>query len=174
LEQVKALSRLWKSQGEYFDKAISSPLIRAKQTAEILANDLKIDLDFDPVWVERDNGDLAGLLHEQALEVLPPPENIPLYQAIANTGESQWELYLRAGNALNQLVNHPPGRYLVISHGGLLNMIMHALIGLVPLPNFQGPRFRFSNAGYTTVQYLPDSNNWIIREHNNTAHLKDN
>ena len=121
--------------------------------------------------MERDNGELAGLLHEQALQILPKPGFIPLYQPIASTGESQWELYLRAGAALNQLMKYPPGNYLVISHGGLLNMVIHALVGLVPQPNFQGPNFRFSNTGFTTVRFIPDNNTWVILGHNNICHL---
>lgn len=171
VEQIQALAQTWSSRGWEFDRAVSSPLSRAKESAEILANSLGLDLEFDPIWMERDNGDLAGLLHEEALEILPIPDFIPLFEPIGNTGESQWELYLRAATALNQLLKFPPGRHLVISHGGLLNMVMLALVGLVPQPNFQGPRFRFSNAGYTVVRYEPGNHNWFIQEHNNTNHL---
>lgn len=173
IKQVERLTTSWKGAGRKFDQAISSPLTRAKQTAEIISQTLDIDLDYDPIWMERDNGELAGLHHEKALKVLPPPDFIPLYQAIAGTGESQWELFLRAGSALNELMKRPPGEYLIISHGGLLNMVMHAVIGLTPQPNFQGPNFRFSNTGYTTVKYLPGNDNWILLNHNNTNHLLD-
>jgi 2,3-bisphosphoglycerate-dependent phosphoglycerate mutase len=173
LHQVQTLAEDWKARGWQFDKAVSSPLIRAKETAEILSRSLGFELKYDPIWMERDNGKLAGLLHEQARQVLSPPDFIPLYEPIASTGESQWELYLRAGTALNQLLKFPPGCYLVISHGGFLNMVMHALAGLVPQPNFQGPIFSFSNTGHSRVRYEPGNNNWIILEHNNTSHLKD-
>jgi broad specificity phosphatase PhoE len=172
LKQAELLTAYWKKQQLSFDQAISSPLARSKQTAQIITAEIKTELVFDPLWMERDNGQLAGLLYEQAKEILPPPDFIPLYQAIAATGESQWELYLRAGSALNQLLKLDPGRYLIISHGGLLNMVMHALVGLVPQPNFQGANFHFSNAGYTSVRYLPKNNNWVILEHNNTSHLQ--
>ena len=173
IRQVERLTTYWKESGRSFDHAISSPLSRAKQTAEILSQALELDLEYDPIWMERDNGQLAGLLHEKALEVLPPPDFIPLYQAIAGTGESQWELFLRAGNALNQLMKLPPGEYLIISHGGLLNMVMHTVFGLTPQPNFQGPNFQFSNTGYTTLKYSPKNNNWVLINHNNTNHLLD-
>jgi broad specificity phosphatase PhoE len=171
--QVKRLAETWKAEGWDFDQVICSPLSRAKETASILSTYLGFEVEFNPIWMERDNGELAGLLHEQALEVLPPPDFIPLYEPIAKTGESQWELYLRAGTALNQLLKLPPGQHLVISHGGLLNMVMHALVGLVPQPNFQGPNFRFSNTGYTRVRFEPENNNWIIMEHNNINHLDE-
>jgi len=172
MQQVQALAKDWQSRDWKFDKVICSPLSRARETAEVLASTLGFEMEYDPIWMERDNGKLAGLLHEKALQVLPPPDFIPLYEPIADTGESQWELYLRAGTALNQIMKLPPGHYLVISHGGLLNMVMQALVGVVPQPNFQGPNFRFSNAGYSRIRYEPQNHNWIIVEHNNTSHLK--
>jgi len=171
IQQVEQLAATWKAQGLEFTRAIASPLARAQQTAKILSRALEFQISYDEDWMERDNGKLAGLLHERALEVLPPPPFIHLYEPIADTGESQWELYLRAGRALNSLMSNPPGLYLIISHGGLLNMVMHALVGITPLPNFQGPNFRFSNTGYTTVRYEPENGNWMILGHNDTGHL---
>lgn len=173
VKQVKILAKDWKTNGWEFDKVISSPQTRAKETVEILASVLGFEISYDPIWKERDNGKLAGLLHEEALREIPPPDFISLFTPIAETGESQWELFLRAGTALNQMVQLPPGRYLVVSHGGFLNMVMHALVGLVPQPNFQGPHFRFSNTGFTKVRYEPGKDNWIVQEHNNTSHLMD-
>jgi len=171
-EQAERLAKYWKMNNISFDKIISSPLSRAEQTARILNESLKIDLDFDPLWMERDNGKIAGLKWEEALEIFPPPAFTPLYQPIAETGESLWDLYLRAGTALNSLMKFSPGNYLIISHGGLLNMMMKALVGLTPQPNFQGPIFKYSNTGYTSVNYQPENNNWMILEHNNTNHLQ--
>ncbi len=169
--QVEQLASTWSEQGVQFDLAISSPQSRAERTAKIITNAINTKIEFDPIWMERDNGELAGLLHEDALVTHPPPDFIPLHQPIANTGESQWELFIRAASAVNKLVKYPSGRYLIISHGGFLNMIMHALLGQAPQSNFQGPNFRFSNTGFSTIQYKPDNDNWIFFEHNNTSHL---
>lgn len=169
--QVEQLASAWSESGIQFNLAISSPQTRAKQTAKIITDVIKTKVEFDPIWMERDNGELAGLLHEEALHSHPPPDFIPLHQPIARTGESQWELFLRAVTAVNQLVKYPPGSYLIISHGGLLNMVMHALLGQAPQSNFQGPNFRFSNTGYSTIQYRPGNDNWVFFEHNNTSHL---
>lgn len=173
IKQAKQLSASWKAVDMKFDLAISSPLSRAKETAEIITKALEIKLEYDAIWMERDNGQLAGLLHEKARQLHPPPDFIPLFQAIAGTGESQWELFLRAGSALNELMKLQPGKYLIISHGAFLNMVMHAVFGLTPQPNFQGPVFRFSNTGHTTVKYIPGNDNWVLINHNDTSHLLD-
>ena len=171
--QAEQLASAWSKKKRSFDLVISSPQSRAKQTAEILKKSLNLKIEYDPIWMERDNGKLAGLLHDEAKKSHPQPDFIPLFQPIASTGESQWDLYLRAGDALKKLVSYPPGEYLVISHGGFLNMVMHALVGLSPRSNFQGPVFRFSNTGYTTVQYRPGNDNWIIFGHNDLSHLAE-
>ena len=171
--QVQKLAAYWKRKGKVFDLAISSPLSRAKQSAEILDQALHLKLEYDPIWMERDNGKLAGLLFEKAIKEVPSPDNIPLYQPIGMTGESQWELYQRAGNALNQLMKKPPGKYLIISHGALLNMVIHTAVGLTPQANFQGTNFRFSNTGYTKLIFIPVNNTWILKIHNLTSHLDD-
>ena len=109
-EQAKALLDRWKSEAKEFDLVISSPLARARETAEIIASGLNVPLEFDPLWMERDNGLMAGLSPEEVRETLPQPQFIHPYQPIGQTGESQWELYLRAGNAVQSLFNHPPGK----------------------------------------------------------------
>ncbi|MBS1248881.1 MAG: Phosphoserine phosphatase 1 [Chloroflexi bacterium] len=169
--QARRLGKYWLENEIHFDQAIASPLSRAKETAEIITQALELPLDFDRVWMERNNGKLAGLLHEEALEKVPPPDFTPLYQPVAGTGESQWELFLRASQALNGLMKLPSGDYLIISHGGLLNMVMHAVVGLTPSPNFLGPNFRFYNTGFTSLVYEPQNRGWSIHGHNARPHL---
>lgn len=170
--QTQQLAAHWKNQGKSFDYLISSPLLRAKNTAEILSKSLEVEISLDPIWMERDNGQLAGLLHDEAQEKIPQPDFIPLYQPIAETGESQWELFLRAGKAIQTILSEDPGRYLIVGHGGLFNQVMHAVLGLTPQPNFQGPRFRFSNTGFTELEYLPAKGAWNIHNHNARPHLE--
>lgn len=153
-----------------FDQAIASPQSRAKETAEIITSTLNLPLTFDKIWMERDNGILAGLHFEEAREKHPQPDFIPSYEPVGKSGESQWELYLRAGRAVQSLFNHPPGRYLVVSHGGLLNKVMYAILGISPQANFQGPRFRFRNTAYVSLSYKPDSHTWYVNGINQRDH----
>lgn len=169
-QQAHALAKYWLEKGNSFDQAIASPQSRAKETAEIITTSLGTPLDFDDVWMERDNGIYAGLSHTEALEKYPPPDFIPSYEHIGEHGESQWELYLRGGRAVQTLLDRPPGKYLVIAHGGLLNMVLHAILGITPQPNFTGARFRFRNTAYARLTYKPEKHNWIVQSINKRDH----
>jgi 2,3-bisphosphoglycerate-dependent phosphoglycerate mutase len=171
-DQTKALLDRWESEAKVFDLITSSPLARARETAEIIASGLSVPLEFDPLWMERDNGLMAGLTEEEVQETSPQPPFIHPYQAIGQTGESQWELYLRAGRAVQSLFSHTPGSYLIVSHGGLLNMFFYAILGIAPQPNFHGPRFRFNNSAFATLSYNPASHRWYILGVNDHQHWK--
>jgi broad specificity phosphatase PhoE len=178
-EQSRSLAAYWVSNDMKFNYVISSPLSRARETAEIIAEKLvaSTNLDLPPVefiadWQERDSGQISGLRMEEAERRYPRPDFIPLYQPIGATGESQWELYLRAGRAVQDLIDRPPGRYLVVSHGGILNMVMYAVLGIVPQPNFHGARFRFQNTAYATLVYTPSVHTWLIDSLNDHRHLR--
>jgi 2,3-bisphosphoglycerate-dependent phosphoglycerate mutase len=169
-QQARALVDRWKLEKKVFDLIISSPLIRARETAEIISTELKAPVELDPLWMERNNGLMAGLSPEEVRDTLPQPDFIHPYQAIGQTGESQWELYLRAGRAVQSLINRSPGSYLIVSHGGLLNMFFYAVLGIAPQPNFHGPRFRFNNAAFATVHYNPSSHRWYVVGINDHQH----
>ena len=94
----------------------------------------------------------------------------PFSAIIEDEGEGDWELYLRAGQALQGLLRRAPGKYLVVSHGGLLNQVMYAVVGITPQANFSGPRFRFKNTGFAHVIYHPNSHRWQIDALNDRAH----
>ncbi|MCK4900214.1 MAG: histidine phosphatase family protein [Anaerolineales bacterium] len=170
IAQAHSLAEHWLTESRTFDLVISSPLARARQTAEIITATLELPLEFDPLWMERDNGRLAGLKAEEADQHFPRPDFIHPYQPIGETGESQWELYLRAGRAVQSLLRRPAGNYLVVSHGGILNMVMYAMLGIVPQANFQGARFRFRNAAFTTLTYNPLENTWVLEGVNDREH----
>ncbi|MCS6906591.1 MAG: histidine phosphatase family protein [Anaerolineales bacterium] len=163
-QQARRLASLLKARGLNFDRIISSPLSRARQTAEILAETLSVPLELDPIWMERDAGLLSGLRPEEAQKLYPRPDFISLYEKIGKTGESQWELFLRAGQAIESILRCGPGRYLVVSHGGILNMVMYATLGIFPQPNFYGAQFLFTNTGYAVLHFYPETHNWLLAE----------
>jgi broad specificity phosphatase PhoE len=170
-EQAQALADRWQGEGRGFDSIISSPQERARVTAEIIANSLNLSVETDPIWMERNIGEIAGMTGEEVNRRLPDRKFITPFSAIVgDEGEGDWALYLRAGQALHILLRRKPGRYLVVSHGGLLNQVMYAIVGITPQANFSGPRFRFRNTGFAHVSYLPHSHRWQIDALNDRSH----
>ena len=169
--QAQALANRWKEEGRSFDSIIASPLERAQVTAETIANALGLTVETDPIWMERNIGEIAGMTGEEVNKRLPDRRFVTPFSAIVgDEGEGDWALYLRAGQALHILLRRKPGKYLVVSHGGLLNQVMYAIVGITPQANFSGPRFRFKNTGFAHVSYLPKSHRWQIDSLNDRSH----
>lgn len=169
-DQARALADRWKREGVSFTLAITSPLARARQTAEIIAEAIGCPIEENADWMERNNGRLAGLRPEQIEAQGMRPPFIHIYQPVGEIGESQWELYLRAGRAIQDLLRRPPGNYLIISHGGILNLAMYAILGIAPHANLQGPRFRFHNAAFARLEYHPTRHTWVVDAINDRDH----
>ncbi|GAB4398115.1 MAG: hypothetical protein OHK0052_21000 [Anaerolineales bacterium] len=173
-QQAHALAARWQREGKTFQLALSSPLQRAHQTAQIVCAALNLPLTLEDQWMERNNGILAGLNAEQAAQTAPPPDMLHPYHPIGKTGESQWEVYLRAGTALQSLLHRQPGNYLIVSHGGFLNTLVYAILGIGIQANFQGPRFRFRNSAFATFTYRPHNHEWIVEAINDHSHWSFN
>jgi broad specificity phosphatase PhoE len=171
--QAEALAERWLSDGTSFDLAIASPLLRARQTAEIICTSLKVPLEFDPDWMEIDNGLLAGLNETEAAERYPRPEFMTPFDHFGETGESRWELYLRAGRCIQKLLDRPAGSYLVVAHGGILGMAMYVALSISPQADFQGPRFVFRNTTFASLTYEAASHTWRLLAFDNRAHWKE-
>jgi len=170
-EQVTKLARRWQAAGTTFDQIITSPLARARQSADIISQFIKIPVVQDPLWMERDVGLISGLPPEEADKKYPRPAFMHPYYPAGVTGESQWELFLRGGHAIQDLLKRPLGRYLIVSHGGILNMVLYGILGITPQANFTGPRFQFSNTGFATLTYTPEEHAWRVIGINNNTHL---
>ena len=171
--QASALAERWKREKVKFDYIISSPLSRARETAEIIASQLNMHVEFEPLWLERDNGEFAGLTANEVRQNFPPPDFTTPYDPVGMDGEGDWELFLRAGQALHDLLKREPARYLIVSHGGLLNQLMHAIVGIVPQANNAGTRFRFGNTAFAQVLYSPSQHRWAIDKLNDNLHWQD-
>ena len=169
--QALALAERWKSEKAKFDVIIASPLGRAKETAEIIASALGVPVEFDPILLERHIGEMEGLTAEEVRKRPQPPYVTP-YDSIGGEGEGDWALFLRAGQALHSLLRRSAGSYLIVSHGGLLNQLMNAIIGIAPHVDPSGVRFRFENTAFARVTYLPYQHRWTIDALNDRGHLK--
>jgi len=64
------------------------------------------------------------------------------------------------------LVQRGPGSYLVVAHGGILNVALRCIVG-APIPvNRQGIWFLFGDTSYVRVAYRPNRHEWLITELN--------
>jgi len=170
--QAFALAERWKREAVNFDHIFTSPLERAKVTAEIVASALNLKVETDSIWLERAIGEMEGLTAEE-VHKKPRPDYVTPYTSVGGSGEGDWELYLRAGRALHGLLGKPTGSYLIVSHGGLLNQIMNAILGVAPHADPSGVRYRFENTAFARVYYYPRHHRWTIDAINDRAHLQN-
>lgn len=170
--QARALCERWKNEGVKFDLVITSTLVRAQETAQIVTSYLEdVKFEFNPILMERNIGQMAGMTVDEVNQLPQPPYTTP-YHFIDEKGEGDWALFLRAGTALQEFLRKPPGKYLVVSHGGFLNQLMHAVVGISPHVDPSGVRFRFENTSFARVIYYPQQHRWLIDTLNDRAHLK--
>ena len=170
--QARALATRWRAEKMKFDFIITSPLIRAKETAEIIASALSAPVEHDLTLLERHIGEIEGMTAEEVRKRPQLPYVTP-YDPIGGEGEGDWALFLRAGQALQGFLRRPAGCYLIVSHGGLLNQLMHAIIGIAPHVDPSGVRFRFDNTAFARVVYYPYQHRWAIEALNDRAHLNE-
>jgi 2,3-bisphosphoglycerate-dependent phosphoglycerate mutase len=152
------------TRGLNYKLIIASPLQRAQETAKILVKYLNVTVETDEDWMEMDNGLLAGLPVKEAAIRFPRPAFRNPYERIGETGESEWELFRRAGRAVEKIVSRGPEQYLVVTHGGILNAALRTIFGIVPSGNNLGIVFWFSYLGYARLSYTLKEHHWIVEE----------
>lgn len=152
------------AQGYKPDVIICSTLIRAQETAQIVGSMLGVPVEPDEGWMEFDNRPLAGLTFEEADRLYPRPEHRNPFDALHNIGESEIDFHARISLALQRIIRRGTGRYLIVSHGGALNVALRVAFS-IPLPvNNSGHWFAFGDTGYAQLEYYPLYHTWIMRE----------
>lgn len=106
---------------------ISSDIIRAKQTAAIIADRLGLSVESNPEFREVNNGDLAGLDNHIAEDKYPNLYWRKLdWEEHYPNGESPKEFYERINNAWSDLkkslIDYDKNT-LLVTHGGVINII---------------------------------------------------
>lgn len=131
IEQAKQLARDFSEKRVEYDitKIVSSDLPRAKETADILAKKLGLAVVSEERLREADNGKLAGMPNEEALEKYPglfwstlkPDECYP-------NGESPMQFFFRIKEWFETFLKEckdVDGNVLVVTHGGVINVVYH-------------------------------------------------
>lgn len=114
---------------EPVDALYSSDLARARETAEIIAERLGLDVRLDPRLRERGFGSWEGRTTEE-IEAFFPEEQRRWREGIgagAHDAEQFETFAARVGSFVDEVVpQHPDEEVLVVSHGGTIRVV-HAL-----------------------------------------------
>lgn len=142
IEQVKRLAKFLKEKKYSINKIVSSDIVRAKQTAEIISNELGLDIEYSPVLRELNKGNLNGMLKEFALTEYPEYfENFGVDKQYPN-GESMLDFYKRIKESLETILIQDGN--LLVTHRGVINMLYYLLYD-IPLDMNKG-RFGVTHA----------------------------
>lgn len=131
VKQAKRAAQYLKQCDYQITNIFTSDLPRAAETAKIISDVLGRPVTSDTILREMNNGDLAGLPIAEAAEKYPGLffNTLDMDGHYPN-GESPKEFYCRVkGWFENFLRKNDGGNVLVVTHGGVLNIIYHIVKG---------------------------------------------
>lgn len=135
-EQAKALATYLKENRVEFGitRIVASDLARAMTTAKIIGSELGIVVEEEPQIRETNNGLLAGMENKIALERYPGLffSSLGLDEPYPG-GESPRQFYNRIAmwfRAFSAACAREEGNVLVVTHGGVINVIYHLVKGI--------------------------------------------
>ena len=152
----------------------SSDLFRAVETAQPLADILKLNVNKTSAFRERNIGVLEGLTFDESKQEFPRD-----YYALVNRqvhhvitkGESYRHLLSRATGALREILRiHRGERVVIFSHTGAICFLTLHLIGAVNRKTKQTPWLVTSNCGINRFE-IRGLNNVRVLALNDTRHL---
>ncbi|PPF85536.1 histidine phosphatase family protein [Subtercola sp. Z020] len=141
--------------GEHFDEVLTSPLSRARETAEIIAAALGLPQPtVDAELVERRYGDAEGMDYRELHERFPSHIVVP-------GRETHREVQDRVRAALIRIAESRPGESLVVvCHGGVISsLVRYATGGDRPLPDERIPNGSVHYFSYTDGELRLDEFN---------------
>ena len=134
------------------DIIVSSREKRAKQTGEIIASVLKVKFDFIDGLEERNWGVYAGKSWSEIEAVLKNMSLEERYKFVPENGESWQQFENRLIKSIKFLIDKFPGKNLVVvTHGGVIRVLMPFLLGL---PKEESFKYDLPNASISVFEIL--------------------
>ncbi|MFB0617853.1 histidine phosphatase family protein [Streptomyces sp. AGS-58] len=154
------------------DALLTSPVRRARETAEVLANGLGLGA---PVLETRarelDFGAADGLSIDEyqrihgAFDMTVHPD-----RPFAPGGETWNQLRTRAGRVVNDLMSgHRGGTVMVVCHAGLIVAVMSALLDVVPPVLFTDA----TPAATSINEFVHDGSRWDLLRFDDAKHVAE-
>ena len=114
----------------HFDRVVSSPLSRCRDTAIVIAKRHGLPVDLDPDLVEIDVGDRTGVPFDEV-------RGLPNWRDDGFVawpgGETLDQVIERALRAMDRITAQNAGQtVLVVGHGGVTRILMSHFLGLLP------------------------------------------
>jgi broad specificity phosphatase PhoE len=155
--------------GHSLDRLASSPLRRARETAEVFAERLGLPLEFDDALQEYDMGAVSGLNAGQIRERFP--EIVAAWQKGIRPAfpgaEDRTAFHARVRTALDRLTALDEA-VVAIAHGGVVASMCYAVVGAEP-----DRRGLFETANCAITEITRDrSGRLVLARVNDTCHLE--
>jgi ribonuclease H / adenosylcobalamin/alpha-ribazole phosphatase len=169
--QAKAAARRLAAARGGIDLIVTSPLQRARLTAEAVAGATGAPVQVDDGWIEADFGEWEGLSYAEAMERWP--DEVTAWMKDTSVAPPGGESFSAAGRrvlaALDRLLARAePGRVVVVSHVTPMKTVLrHAL--LAPPPALR--RMHLDVACLCEVDWYADGPA-VVRSFNDTGHLQ--
>lgn len=136
IEQAKRLAYYLKENSREYriQRIVASDLPRTMSTAHFIANELGLPIQKEFRLRETNNGDLAGMLNEEALKRYPGLffSSLKMDEAYPN-GESPNDFFARIKSWFDEFVatyKNTNENVLVVTHGGVINVIYYLVNGI--------------------------------------------
>ncbi len=149
MEQAKQLAQYLKDNNQDYliTHIISSDLPRTMSTAHFISSELGLPIQKEFRIREIDNGDLAGMLNDTALEKYPGLffSSLKMDETYPN-GESPIDFYMRINMWFSEFSSNCrniKGNILIVTPGGVINVVYHLIKGIEW--NNKNPAFKAGN-----------------------------
>jgi len=162
-EQIAALGQYWQNKSLSFDKIITSPLKRCKETAMIIASHLdNIEIIAEPLWIERGFGKAEDTDLKTVKDWYISRPYPSAFEPIYDTGEPEWAVHIRAGQAVDKILSFPEGDYLIVAHGNIINAALHMICGVLPQGRALPIKMALAVGQYAKLTYCPNTARWTL------------
>lgn len=160
--------------GEGVDAIVSSPLLRARDTALVIAEQAGREPELEDALAEYDPGAISGLTQDELREQFP---DIARNGMAGGQPENPWPpipdeegreaFVMRVHDVIDRLVARDE-TVVAVTHGGVVNAACHYVMGLDYLNAPQ--RFRAANCSVTELRW-DRQGRLVLARHNDTCHL---
>ncbi len=150
-------------------RIISSPLVRAVQTANVIAAKSTLEVTFDEGLAEYDIGEASGLTGPQLRERFPEVINARTSgKRIAFPGEEGRDAFHKRLHESLERARTMHGTTIAVAHGGVISAMCHMVVGL----DLHRPgAFQVGNCSLTEVAE-DRGGRFVLVSHNDLCHLE--